>query len=134
MTCGSVAHPLDLRMHHAIQLFELRLVPEHDAPERGPIEVSVGRENGRPPARDDLIEHRRASLHGAACSLAYQIAAVSLSTSTSRSRRSRVRDRFDARTGNPAASAASTSPVPFGTSTWTPSIVSLTVGPTPLGV
>ena len=61
-----VAQALDLGVDDLIKFLELFVVGEHDATERGAIEMAVGREDRRAPTLDDLVVGRRPELDGAA--------------------------------------------------------------------
>jgi hypothetical protein len=60
------AQSLDLWMDDLVELLELFLISEDDAPQCGSIEVAVGGEHRLSPALDDLLEGGRAKLDGAA--------------------------------------------------------------------
>jgi len=60
------AEPLDFRVHHRIELFQLARMFEHAAAERRAVEPAVGAEDRVPPALNDLIICRSSCLDGAA--------------------------------------------------------------------
>ena len=61
-----IAQALDLRMDDLVKFFELFVVGEHDATQRGAIEMSVGREHRVAPRATDLVVRGGSGFDGSA--------------------------------------------------------------------